>query len=963
MKLSYSLNVILYDLNLCIKLLISNLTILKPKSFFQKMRKFLLTNSLSIGILFILSFFSTPALIHSQNNNKPNIVIALMDDMGYSDLGCYGGENNTTPNIDRIAQNGIRFTNFYNAARCCPTRASFLTGLYQHQTGIGLMSSWPEKPDKYDYGIYGYRGFLNRDCVTMAEVLKDANYGTYITGKWHIGSMELDQWPLQRGFDRFYGIVKGECDFFEPDHNVKPGNVDGVGLIGNGLILDNNKLPKPNGNPNGGYYTTNKFTDYALDFIDDHFNQAGDDKPLFLYLAYTAPHSPIQAQEQDIQKFRGDYLIGWDQLRQQRYQKQKNIGLIDDSQYQLSERDPEVPAWNSLSSAQKQIMDERMATYTAMIHCADYNIARIEQKLKDLGEWNNTLFVLFSDNGGSRAGADPFNDNTYVGKYWANASNTPFRRFKRNSEEGGIVSPLILHWPDGITQNLGGFNRTPMGIIDLMPTILEISEAQYPQTYHGGNSIHHLEGKSLVSVLDTSGSGQKEYMFWEHDNNRAVRHGDWKAVTTYLDGSEAWELYDLNTDGTEMNNLASQNPDLVNQLVTKWYEWAIWNHVIPRDTSEVVNGINYSYYEGDWSSIPDLSNLQPKTSGLVRKFDTIIKERNNDYAVKYTGKINIDKKGDYTFSVNTDGDVRLYVNNSQVINENSQSGTININSIGKKNIQCEFYQLDVGSQLIFKWNGPDFNNQQIPINKLFPASTVKPVPGDDDDDDNDNDDNDNDDDNNDDDNDDDNAPVTLFGNQNYTGAFSEFDVGTYEVEAFEAAGDLNRNDAESIRVLPGYQATLHQFKRLNGLQKIYTTDSPDLEDFNNITASLTVTYVGDDDDDDDNDDNNDDDNNDNNDDNNDDDYRADAVELWSNADYKGNVALFTVGDYDQTALVAAGMNNNDAHSIKVLPGYEATIFTGANFDGQSKIFTEDAPRLGGQFSNQVSSIKVRYIGN
>jgi arylsulfatase len=433
-------------------------------------------NFLKIGSLSVLGIttgcsapVSSVLNIPAKQASRPNIIVILMDDMGYSDIGCYGGEINT-PNIDKLAKEGLRFTQFYNTARCCPTRASLLTGLYPHQTGIGWMTNDPG--DKQDVERpYGYEGFLNRDCVTIAEAVQDAGYHTYMAGKWHLGYHKKEYWPLQRGFERYYGIISGATSYLKP-HGDRS------------LTLDNNPV-EPEGD---NYYTTDAFTNYAIRFIKEQ----KDNKPFFLYLAYNAPHWPLHAKQQDIQKYVGKYIKGWDSLRQERYKRQLEMGIIKE-QWQLSDRDPGVRAWDALTEEQKRQLDYRMAVYAAQIDCADQNIGKVVDTLKGMGKFDNTLILFLSDNGGC---AEPYKDlgggefkrindpnvwgSVSYGQGWANVSNTPFRLFKVRMHEGGISTPLIAHWPAQIKDQKGKLTDHCGYLIDIMPTILDVSGATYP---------------------------------------------------------------------------------------------------------------------------------------------------------------------------------------------------------------------------------------------------------------------------------------------------------------------------------------------------------------------------------------------------------------------------------------------------------------------------------------------------
>ena len=379
---------------------------------------------------------------------KPNVVLIMVDDMGYSDIGCYGGEI-LTPNIDALASKGVRFTQFYNTSRSCPARASLMTGLYQHQAGIGQMSEDPFKnpgqKSPNDWGVPGYKGFLNRNCVTIAEVLKEGGYHTYMAGKWHLGMHGEEKWPLQRGFERFYGILAGACSYLRPSG-------------GRGLTLDNTKLPEPE----APYYTTDAFTDYAIRFVDEQ----KDDKPFFLYLAFNAPHWPLQAKEEDIQKFTKIYREkGWDEIREARRKRMTKLGIIDPN---TEFAEWENRKWDELTEKEKDEVAYRMAVYAAQVHCVDYNVGKLLDYLKKNRKLDNTLVMFLSDNG---ACAEPYaelgggkvseinNPACSVfpsyGRAWAQVSNTPFRKYKCRSYEGGISTPLIVSWKSNLKNKKG----------------------------------------------------------------------------------------------------------------------------------------------------------------------------------------------------------------------------------------------------------------------------------------------------------------------------------------------------------------------------------------------------------------------------------------------------------------------------------------------------------------------------
>jgi arylsulfatase A-like enzyme len=519
--------------------------------------------------LFIFSLLIYQLVIAQQ---KPNIVLIMADDMGYSDISCFGSEI-PTPNLDRLAGKGIRFTQFYNGARCCPTRASLLTGLFPHQTGIGQMSEEPNDTASFHWGTQGYQGYLNKNCVTLAEVLSEDGYHTYMSGKWHLGMHGEEKWPLQRGFEKYYGILAGATSYLKPQG-------------GRGLWYNNTKLAPPQGN----YYTTDAFTDSAIAFVSEQ----QDNKPFFLYLAFNAPHWPLQAKEEDIKKFDGVYAKGWDKIREERYARQLKMGIVDTS-IKLSLRDTSVRAWDELNDTEKKEVAYRMEVYAAQVSRIDENVGKLINYLEKKGQLDNTLIVFLSDNGacpepykelGGGKLADINNPDSSsaisYGMGWANASNTPFRKWKRETEEGGISAPFIMYWPTGIAkEEENSIVTTPSYLIDIMPTFLEVAKAQYPTVYKN-NSITPLTGRSLAPAFTGKALSEHEYMFWEHEGNRAVRKGNWKAVKDNTHNE--WDLYDLSKDKDEQNNVANLYPEILKDLVTKWNNWATTDYVFPKHT-------------------------------------------------------------------------------------------------------------------------------------------------------------------------------------------------------------------------------------------------------------------------------------------------------------------------------------------------------------------------------------------
>jgi arylsulfatase len=464
-----------------------------------------------------------------------------------------------------------------------------MTGLHPHETGIGWMTNPPDS-SAMDHGedYPNYRGFLNRQCVTIAEVLKPAGYATLMTGKWHLGMASEDLWPLQRGFEKYYGCLPGASNFFYPEHP-------------RGITFMNEPVKNPESTTDRRYYTTDAFTDYAIRFIKEE--QAGKDRPFFLYLAYTSPHWPLHAHQEEVRKYVGKYMIGWDALRQQRLERQVKMGLIDES-WQLSDR--EHVEWDSLTPEKQKEMDLRMAYYAAMVDRMDQNIGKLVGHLEATGELDNTLILFLSDNGACQEGGklggknDPFDVETWEKTYgpgpsyglvWANASNTPFRKFKHFTHEGGLSTPLILHWPDKISKT-GVFYSEPAYLVDIMPTIVDVAEAEYPQQFMG-NDIKPLSGISLRPSLEGRSLERNAPLFFEHEDNAAIMVDNWKLVGTEVSvpgGPDAgkWELYDLSKDRTEMNDLSGEMPELRESLASQWLEWANRVNVFPKPASRRV---------------------------------------------------------------------------------------------------------------------------------------------------------------------------------------------------------------------------------------------------------------------------------------------------------------------------------------------------------------------------------------
>jgi arylsulfatase len=508
------------------------------------------------------------AAAESARPARPNVIIILVDDMGFSDIGCYGSEI-PTPNLDALAASGLKFTQFYNTGRCCPTRASLLTGLYPHQAGVGHMTA--------DDNLPGYRGRLNDRCVTIGQVMQTAGYFTSMSGKWHVGQ-EHGVVPWKRGFDASLNAPAG--GFYYPDDAR-------TSLFLNGRHLDPHGPELPH-----QWYTTDLYTDYAIKFVDQGIESK---KPFFLYLAYNAPHFPLEAPLDEIAKFRGHYKMGWDKLREQRHAKEIELGVVDKS-WALSPRPPAVKDWESLTPDEQDRFDHIMAIYAAVVQHMDTAVGRLVAALKDRGVLDNTLILFLSDNGGNAEsgpngrleGDVPGGPRSTVfeGQSWATLSNTPFRRYKHFNHEGGIATPLIAHWPARITTP-GQLRAQPGHVIDLMATCVDVGGAKYP-TEFDGKPIQPMEGRSLLPAIAGDQPIERDAIYWEHEGNAAVRVGDWKLVRFHRKG--AWELYNLATDRTELHDLASTEPQRAKALQAKWEAWAQRAHVEPDPSSVKKNG-------------------------------------------------------------------------------------------------------------------------------------------------------------------------------------------------------------------------------------------------------------------------------------------------------------------------------------------------------------------------------------
>ncbi len=552
----------------------------------------------------LLIFLLANGLCAENKYSRPNIILIMSDDMGFSDIGCYGGEIQT-PHLDALAAKGIRFSQFYNAARCCPTRAALLSGLYQHQAGIGLMTG--------DKKLPGYRGEFGRNVITIAEAMSTSGYRNYMSGKWHVTrhvgpNGPKDNWPLQRGFDRFYGTIIGAGSFFDPATLCR----------GNTYITPvNDPEYKPK-----TYYYTDAISDNAVNFLKEHSKKTAD-KPFFLYASYTAAHWPMHALPEDMAKYKGKYDEGFEPIRKQRLKRLKEIGLVA-KDIKMS---PATDDWER--TKHKDWESRNMEVYAAMIDNMDQGIGRIIEEVKRQREFENTLILFLQDNGGCAEGfgryapRNPYREykpmgpddlqrkiwppmqardgrplrvgpgvmagpeDTFIGygRGWANVSDTPFREFKHYAHEGGISTPLIAHWPKGIDKKLSGkLEHQPGHVIDIMATCIDVAGVKYPKKYDG-HQLDPVEGVSLRPAFNGKSLERKDALYFEHHLNCAIRDGDWKLVRYGQTGKPSsfrpWELYNMSKDRSELNNLAKENSKKVEELIAKWEAWAVRAKVKP----------------------------------------------------------------------------------------------------------------------------------------------------------------------------------------------------------------------------------------------------------------------------------------------------------------------------------------------------------------------------------------------
>jgi arylsulfatase A-like enzyme len=520
-------------------------------------------NSFKLGLMPALAC-AAALLLHNvtlaadKKADRPNVVVILIDDMGFSDLQCYGGDV-PTPNINKLAGEGVRFTQFYNTARCSPSRAALLTGLYPHEAGMGFLDNMVVPGSK------GTQGRLRDDCVTMAEVLDDAGYFTIMTGKWHLGSMHGTP-PHERGFTRSLAAPIGELYF--PDQDQRRD----VGLVLNGVRHD---LNDPIFGKN--WYGPDLITEWGLKFIDEAI---AENKPFFYYLPHSATHFPLQVPAEDIARYRGKYMVGWDNLREERHKRQIEMGLVD-PKWEMTPLPPDVPEWSTVSDKDRDRFDNIMAIDAAMIDRLDKSVGTLVEGLKKRGVLDNTVIMIMCDNGGNAEsgprgrleGKNPGDPHStvYLGMCWATLANTPFWRYKHFTHEGGVATPLIVHWPNGIAKDRENkLEPQPGHLVDIMPTVVELTGAKYPAEFKG-HKIQPEEGTSLVPAIAGKPIDRQQPIYFAHEGNRGLRDGKWKLVMKF---KGPWELYDMEADRTERHNVIKENPDCAEKMIANWDAWA-----------------------------------------------------------------------------------------------------------------------------------------------------------------------------------------------------------------------------------------------------------------------------------------------------------------------------------------------------------------------------------------------------
>jgi arylsulfatase len=493
---------------------------------------------------------------------RPNIVLILADDLGYSDVGCFGSEIHT-PNIDGLAKQGVALTQFYNQARCCPTRATLMTGRWPHEVGIGDMIDAYAANTRKAANSPSYQDHLSTDSPTMAELLRSAGYRTMMCGKWHLGKA-ADQWPVHRGFDRSFVQINGAMNYFG-------GRTDGPREP---MALDD----RPFVPPHDGFYSTDAFTDHAIEFVDQSVHDHAD-QPFFLYLPYNAAHWPLQAPEADINRYAGHYDAGWPETRVARLKRMVELGIVPAGQ-ELSPMDRGVQKpWDEMTDDQRKQWSRRMEVYAAQIDHMDQQIGRLLAELDHLGKTRDTIVLWLSDNGGAAEDPNSGDPNAEIGtrdsyrgyaRPWATVSNTPWRHHKVTDYEGGISTPLVVRWPAGIPRDRDGtLVREPGHVIDLLPSFLELAGATYPTKPNGPT----LDGQSITAMLKGGHGNPDRTFFWEHEGNRGVRSGKWM-LCSLAGPKHPFELYDIDADRVQAHDVAADHPDVARRLDQMYQNWA-----------------------------------------------------------------------------------------------------------------------------------------------------------------------------------------------------------------------------------------------------------------------------------------------------------------------------------------------------------------------------------------------------
>lgn len=546
--------------------------------------------TIAFVLLSMTQFMFSQSSEKPAGGKRPNIVVILGDDMGYSDIGMFGSEIQT-PNLDMLASSGVRFTNYYTHASCSPSRSMLLSGVDTHLNGLGNMDEWTA-PNQV--GKDGYEGNLNDKVVTLPQLLKDSGYHTYMVGKWHLGKSP-DKIPAARGFERDFAMLDGMGSYWDMTNMTA--------LVPNTLYTEDgkylSKLPK-------NYYATRTYTEKIISFIDaDH----KDGKPFFAYVSHQAPHDPYHLPKDWRNRHIGQYDVGWDMIRQQRLKKQKELGIVSDST-SLAERMWFIPDYSVLAPASRAVVGRKMELYAGLMENLDFHIGELIAHLKEIGEYENTIFIVFGDNGaegndlGAMIAGQPGSLNSlffaskwsnnnvnawgepgsYVGygPGWAQASMTPFSQYKGWLGEGGVRNALIVSGPVN-KRSKGSINNGLMSIADIMPTLLEITGTSYPQT-HNGKELPPMIGKSWMKVLSgvaESPRSPQDYLAWELFGNRALRQGDWKLRWEYAPfGKSEWELFNVAKDLSERKDLAAANPAKLKEMIGLWEDYVKKNNVI-----------------------------------------------------------------------------------------------------------------------------------------------------------------------------------------------------------------------------------------------------------------------------------------------------------------------------------------------------------------------------------------------